>query len=146
MWFDDSYRNSARPFSSVLPTVLQPWGTKWTVMRPLQIFCSNPFGMAMAALPIPATNDLWPWDSLPVNTGGINGPPDQYLCSLLWTLCIDHMHWACIIMILAPRRKAQQPMVKKTYASGFVLSPSHLLTQFTWKACSMSRMVVWGWF
>ena len=37
-------------------------------------------------------------------------------------------------MILTPRRKAQRLTVKKTYASGFVLRPSHLLTQFTWKA------------
>lgn len=37
-------------------------------------------------------------------------------------------------MILTHRRKAQWPMVKRTYASGFAQTPSHLLTQFTWKA------------
>lgn len=37
-------------------------------------------------------------------------------------------------MSLALRRKAQCPKVKRTYTCVFALTPSHLVTQFTWKA------------
>lgn len=97
-------------------------------MRPLPFFCSKCHIWAMAALLILAANDLWPCAGLHVSTGRVNGLPGQWLLPAVDS--IDHLHWAHIIMSLAPRRKAQWPTVQKIYAYGFALTPSHLLTQF----------------